>query len=198
MPTFNRAGLLERSIISVLNQSFTDWELIVVDDGSTDNTFRIVDGYLQKYEKIKYIKHSNRKTPLATNTGIAASSGRYLTFLGSDDEYKKDHLKLRFDFMEANPAVDLIHGGIEIIGHPFVKDKYDLTREIHISECVVGGTFFGKRDLFFELGGFRDLRYSDDSDFYERARLNHIIRKVDWPTYIYYRDTPDSICSTIE
>jgi hypothetical protein len=79
-----------------------------------------------------------------------------------------------------------------------VKDKNDLTREIHIDECVVGGTFLGKRKVFVELGGFQDLSYSDDSDFYERAVKKFNVAKVDFPTYIYYRDTPDSICSTIE
>jgi len=198
MPTFNRKSLLNRSINSVLKQSYTDWELVIVDDGSSDNSFEIIDKYISKYENIRYLRHSNRKSPLATNAGILASCGEYITFLGSDDEYKPDHLKLRVDYLKKNPSVDMIHGGVEIIGHPFVKDKNDLTKEIHISECVVGGTFFGKRSLFFELDGFRNLVYSDDSDFFERAEKKFKIAKVDLPTYIYYRDTPDSICSTIQ
>jgi hypothetical protein len=100
--------------------------------------------------------------------------------------------------MKLNENVDMIYGGVEIIGHPFVKDKNDLSKEIHLSECVIGGTFFGKREIFFHLNGFRDLFYSDDSDFFERAEKQFNIVKVDWPTYVYYRDTPDSICSTIE
>lgn len=198
MPTFNRAGLLKRSIDSVLNQNFTDWELIVADDGSSDNTFEVVNNYLMRDERLKYIKHTNRKSPIATNTGIQASCGKYITFLGSDDEYKPDHLKLRFDIMESGTSIDFIHGGVEIIGHPFVKDKFDRKKDIHISECVVGGTFFGKRNVFFEMGGFADLDYSDDSDFFERAEKRYRILKVDFPTYIYYRDTPDSICTNIK
>ena len=76
--------------------------------------------------------------------------------------------------------------------------KFDRTKEIHISECIVGGTFFGKREVFFELGGFEDLDYSDDSDFFERCERKFKILKVDYPTYIYYRDTPDSICTNIK
>ncbi|HOI30518.1 MAG TPA: glycosyltransferase family A protein [Melioribacteraceae bacterium] len=198
MPTFNRKDYLERSINSILAQTFKDWELIISDDGSSDGTFDIADKYLCKYENIRYIKHSNRKSPLATNAGILASSGRYITFIGSDDQYKPDHIQLRIGYMQNNPEVDMIHSGAEIIGHPFVKDKNDLTKEIHISECVIGGTFFGKREIFFELGGFKDLSYSDDSDFFERAVQKFKVRKVDWNTYIYYRDTPDSICTTIK
>lgn len=198
MPTFNRESYLNRSISSVLKQTYSDWELVIVDDGSTDNTFQLVNGFISKYENIRYVRHSNRKSPLTTNAGILASCGDYITFLGSDDEYKEEHIKLRIDFMIANPDIDMIHGGVEIVGHPYVKDKNDFSKEIHISECVVGGTFFGKRSIFFELDGFKDLIYSDDSDFFERAEKKFKIAKVDYPTYIYYRDTPDSICTTIQ
>lgn len=198
MPTFNRKSYLNRSIDSVIKQTYLDWELIVVDDGSSDNSFDIVDSYIGKFENIRYVRHSNRKSPLTTNAGILASCGDYITFLGSDDEYKVDHIKPRVEYLVDHPEIDMIHGGVEIVGHPFVKDKNDLTKEIHISECVVGGTFFGKRSVFFELDGFNNLIYSDDSDFFERAEKKFKIVKVDWPTYIYYRDTPDSICSTIK
>ncbi|MHB8904685.1 MAG: glycosyltransferase family 2 protein [Melioribacteraceae bacterium] len=198
MPTFNRANYLKRSIESVLNQSFKMWELIIVDDGSSDNTFQIVDEYILQFENIRYMKHSNRRPALATNAGIQASCGELIAFLGSDDEWKSEFLKQRVDFLKDHPDIDFIHGGVEVIGHPYVKDKNDLTREIHIDECIVGGTFFGKRNVFIELGGFRDLSYSDDSNFYERAVKKFNVAKVDFPTYIYYRDTPDSICSTIE
>lgn len=197
MPTFNRASYLQRSINSVLKQSFSDWELLIVDDGSQDGSFNIVDGYISQFENIRYLKHSNRKPALSTNVGILASSGEYLSFLGSDDEYKPDHLKFRVEYLNKNPNVDFIHGGVEIVGSPYVKDKNDLTKNIHLSECAIGGTFFGKRKVFFEMDGFKDLYYSDDSDFFERVQDKFKIAQVDFPTYIYYRDTPDSICTTI-
>lgn len=198
MPTYNRAGLIERAIDSVINQTFKEWELIVVDDGSSDETFLIIDKYLKRYDNIRYMKHSNRRTPLTTNAGILAACGELIAFLGSDDEYKPDFLKKRIELLNSNPEIDMLHGGAEIIGHPYVKDKNDLSKEIHLSECVIGGTFFGKRKIFLELEGFKDLKYSDDSDFFERAAEKYKIVKVEWPDYIYYRDTPDSICTTIE
>ena len=198
MPTFNRSGYLKRSIGSVLNQTYKDWELIIVDDGSVDDSFKIIDEYLFKYENIRYMKHSNRRPPLTTNAGILASCGELIAFIGSDDEWKENYLKERIEFLKSHPDIDLIHEGVEIIGHPYVKDKNDLTKEIHLSECVIGSTFFGKRKVFFELDGFQNLVYSDDSDFFERAEKKFKIAKVNFPSYIYYRDTPDSICSTIE
>lgn len=198
LPTFNRSNYLERAVDSVLKQTFKDWELIIVDDGSTDDSFSLINNYLMNHENIRYIKHSNRRTALSTNAGIQTSIGEFITFLGSDDEFKPEHLQLRIDFMLNNTEIDFIYGGVEIIGSPYVKDKNDLSRLIHLSECVIGGTFFAKRKVFLELNGFRNLRYSDDSDFFERAEKKFKIAKVNFPTYIYYRDTPDSICSTIE
>ncbi len=198
LPTFNREKLLRRAIDSVLSQTFKEWELIVVDDGSIDSSFILVDNYMQTHENIRYMKHSNRRPPLSQNAGLLASAGTYISFLGSDDEYKPEYIEERVKFMNQNLDADMIHGGVEIIGNPYVKDKNDLTRQIHLSECVIGGTFFGKKKMFLEMEGFTDLKYSDDSDFFERAENKFKIYKVNFPTYVYYRDTPDSICSTIE
>ncbi len=197
LPTFNRAQLLSRAIESVLNQSFEDWELIIIDDGSSDDTYEVVNKYLVEHDNIRYIKHTNRFISLSLNVGVKASCGKYITYLSSDDEFKKDHLKLRCDFLEKNPHVDFIHGGLEIIGDEFVKDKNDLSKKIHLSECKVGGTFFYKREVAEKIGGYKDLKYSEDSDFYDRVYEKFKIAKVDWQTYVYYRDTPDSICNSI-
>lgn len=86
LPTFNRDKALKEAINSVFEQSFTDWELIVVDDGSKDDTFLLVNEILHKDERVKYIKHNNRGLPLSLNTGIVISSGEWLTFLDSDDK----------------------------------------------------------------------------------------------------------------
>ncbi len=197
LPTYNRAELLEDAIKSVIDQTINNWELLIVDDGSNDDSFNRVLKYQHDYENIRYLRHSNRKLPLTLNTGLLASTGKYITFLGSDDTYKPEHLQLRLEYMDANPDVDLIHGGLEIIGNPLVKDRDDLTKEIHLSECAVGGTFFGHRQVFLRLEGFRDLRYSEDSEFLDRVKAEYSVKKVNFPTYIYNRDTPDSITNNI-
>lgn len=196
LPTYNRANLLPRSIESVLKQSFADWELLIIDDGSTDLTFEVVNKYSCSHSNIRYLKHKNRKVTLTMNAGILASCGEYITFLGSDDEYTVEHIKKRIEFFENN-NVDIIYGGAKIIGEQFVYDKNDLTKKIHLSECVLGGTLFGKREAFLKIDGFNNLEYSGESDLVERAEKFYTIAKVDFPTYIYYRDTRDSICNNI-
>lgn len=193
MASYNRAKYLKRSIESLLLQTFKEWELLVVDDGSKDNTFEIINEYLENNENIRYLKHKNRKLALTRNAGIEASVGEYITFLDSDDEYDKNHLKLRMNFMLGRPDVDLIHGGIQIIGDPYVADKNNPGEKIHLEQCVIGGTFFGRKKVFFESDGFSSIDYSEDSEFLDRAKEKFIVQKVGYPTYIYHRDTEDSI-----
>jgi glycosyltransferase involved in cell wall biosynthesis len=197
LPTYNRENYITRSIDSVLKQSFDNWELIIIDDGSSDNTGTLVSDYLSNDERIFYLKKNNSGVPISRNVGIKLSSGTYLTFIDSDDEYKYNHLESRINELEKDKSIDCLHGGLEIKGDPFVIDKNDRSKKIHISECIVCGTLFGKRDVFLKTGGFKDLSYSAESEFYERAIKNFTFKKFDLPTYIYYRQTPDSICNSI-
>ncbi len=193
LPTYNRAGFLQRCISSVVAQSFPDWELIVVDDGSDDNTFAIVDPFVQQLPNVRYLKHRNRKLALSRNAGIQASFGRYITFIDSDDAIKQQHLQSRLDYMRAAPDVDLIQGGIEIFEDIWFADFFRPGEKIHIRDCVLGPTFFGKRHVFFELQGFRDLAYGEDTDFWARAEQRYTTRKIEHPeTYVYTR-ADDSI-----
>ncbi len=198
LPTFNRAYVIKRAINSVIKQTVSDWELIIIDDGSNDNTFDICKSYIIKDFNIKYFKQSNRGLPSSLNEGIKVACGKFIAFLGSDDEYLPNHLELRLAFLEKNPTVELLHGGAKIIGDNYVKDKNNVSKKIHLSNCVIGGTFFGKKNLFKKLNGFKNISYSEDSDFFERAvKIGTEILKVEYPTYIYHRDTDDSICNTI-
>jgi glycosyltransferase involved in cell wall biosynthesis len=198
MATYNRAAYLDRSISSFLQQSFTDTELLIVDDGSVDESDAIIRKYMHQHTNIRYIRHSNRRLSLSKNAGIKAAAGKYIAFLDSDDEYLPDYLEKRVTFMEANPTIDIIEGGAIIKGDPYVKDKNDLSKKIHLSECHIGPTFFGKTSLFLQLGGFdKAIFYSEDSHFMERAHKVANVFIFNHPGYIYYRDTPGGICNSI-
>ncbi len=197
LPTYNRSKLIGNAIESVLNQTYKNWELLIVDDGSIDNTFDVCKNYLNRFENIRYMFHKNKKLPLTLNEGILAASGIFITFLGSDDSYKPEHLELRVNILKENNTIDFIHGGVEIIGNPYVKDKNNLSKLIHLNECKIGGTFFIRKSTILKLGGFLNIPYSEDSDLFERAEKEFNIIKVDFPTYNYNRDTQDSICNQI-
>ena len=196
LTVYNREKYIERCVESIIGQSFKNWKLIVIDDGSEDNSYNILKDYAIKVSNIEVIRQGNRKLAISRNRGIDLVESKYLTFIDSDDEYTEDHLERRMEFMESNPNVDLIHGGTKIIGNEFVRDKNNPDKFIHLSECTIGGTFFGKTQVFKNLNGFKNLSYSEDSDFLERAQKLFNVSKVEFETYIYHRELEDSITNT--
>lgn len=196
---YNRKNKIIRALNSVLNQTFKNFEIIIVDDGSTDGVEKILFPFLKKYDFIKYIRHSNRNTPFSLNTGIKIAEGDYITFLDSDDEYEKDHLDLRSYYFHRNPDVDLIHSTCKFIGKDndfYVPDARNQKKLIHISKCIIGATFFGKKEAF----GFKGFKnsFGYDYEFYNRMKNKIKIKKLDYPTYIYYRDSKDSVLTKMK
>lgn len=106
LPVFNRDTLVRETIESVLNQSFTDFEMLVVNDGSTDNTQKIILAYK---DRIKLINQSNQGPEIARNTGVEHATGEYLVFLDSDDIFLPDALSIYSQIIERekHPAVIL-------------------------------------------------------------------------------------------
>lgn len=188
--THNREKYLPKCIESVINQSFDNWELLIVDDGSNDNSFDVVNPYVQKYNNIRYLKHQNRKLAHAKNVGIQASFGKYITFIDSDDTYAPEHLYSRLDYMKAHLDIDLIQGGFFSEEEIFVADYFQPGKTINLRDCVLGPTFFGKRRVFFELQGFQNIAYGEDTDFWERVEKIQTLKtaKLTSPeTYNYTR-----------
>lgn len=186
--TYNRAQYLPHCIASVIAQTFIDWELLVVDDGSQDDTFTAVNNYLDKFDNIRYLKHKNKKLWYAKNVGIQASFGNYITFIDSDDAYKDNHLESRLEYMRANPEIDLIEGGFATEEEVWVADYFQPGQTINLRECVLGPTFLGKRQVFFTLKGFNNISYGEDTDFWHRAERIFKTKKLTEPqTYIYTR-----------
>jgi len=100
IPTFNRAWILEEAVDSVLSQEFQDFELIVVDDGSTDNTWDILNGY---QENVILVRQENKGVSAARNRGIGLASGELIAFLDSDDLWLPKKLSAQVEFFNSNP-----------------------------------------------------------------------------------------------
>ncbi len=195
---FNRAELLPRALDSLLAQTEEDWEALVVDDASTDNTAQVVQNYATNDRRITLLTRDvNGGTSAARNTGILSANGLFLTFLDSDDEYETDHLASRRQMLVENDFVTFLHGGVRIVGDPWIPDRNDTSQKIHIDNCVVGGTFVVRRDTMDTLGGFDEVEYADDALLFERAeQLGITIAKTEHASYVYHRDTPGQLTST--
>jgi glycosyltransferase involved in cell wall biosynthesis len=130
VPTYNRARTLATAINSVERQTVQDWELVVVDDRSNDNTAALVQSYVERDCRIRYTRNANRQGPAgARNFGAGQARGDWIAFLDSDDEWKPDFLQQMITTMEENPIIDLLMGDVEQVGgdqvlvHSYVHEQ---------------------------------------------------------------------------
>jgi O-antigen/teichoic acid export membrane protein/glycosyltransferase involved in cell wall biosynthesis/SAM-dependent methyltransferase len=195
IPTFNRAYILRHAIESVLRQTYREFELLVVDDGSTDYTRELVAGFPE--DKIRYIRHErNRGCSAAYNTGIAAANGRLVAFLDSDDSWKPDYLERQVGLMSRHAEVDAVFCDTEIWGkfvapslvallYVFPKllgsnngaGEYVFTgRQIYL--CLLEevpikpSAFIVKREMFERAGTF-DEAWPSGTDWDVFLRMSH-------------------------
>ncbi|MBO9573711.1 MAG: glycosyltransferase family 2 protein [Chitinophagaceae bacterium] len=120
VPCYNRASLLPHSIGSIQSQTFTGFEIILVDDGSTDNTKEVILNFCKEDRRIRYLYQENSERGAARNNGIKNSAGEFVVLFDSDDEMKKDYLQRLYQFIQNYPSYNFysakynfLEGGIE-------------------------------------------------------------------------------------
>lgn len=196
--TYNRVHLVKRAIASVLMQTYRNWELLIIDDGSTDSTESVILPLVMSDPRIVYVRHSNKGLALSRNAGIKLANGTFTTFLDSDDEYRENHLATRVTIMARRPSVALLYGGIEYVGPEekrYVPDARRPGKKIHLSKCYASGTFFARTSTFRAMRGFRNLPFAEDFDFIQRMKKHGFtILRVHQPTYRYHVDTENRLC----
>jgi glycosyltransferase involved in cell wall biosynthesis len=210
LPTYNRAKYLKLALESVLRQDFKDFELLVINDGSTDNTEEVVNSFSD--ERIVYVRQENQGEYPATNNGLRLARGKYLTWIHSDDLWPKDSLKIRVEGLDKNKNVDFVHGDIENIDEkgdiikflPAVNFdakeaflEYYKPLEKRVQEFLVHHTTVMFRREFLLKSGYWDetLPFAGDYDWMFRALLNGRMKKMKGVLY-YYRLHPESRCAT--
>jgi len=169
--TYNRANLLEQAIESILAQSYKNFEVIVVDDGSEDNTFEIAKEF-----PVKYIFQKNSGVSKARNTGIEISKGRLIAFLDSDDLWKPKKLEIQKKFMDKNPHIPLCYTD-EI----WLKDSvFKNQRKIHqksggdifercLKLCIISpSSVMIRREIFEEFKFDERMPVCEDYDLWLR------------------------------
>jgi glycosyltransferase involved in cell wall biosynthesis len=178
IPSFNRAHIIRRAIDSILKQIFDDFEIIIVDDGSTDDT-RIAIEKLS-CEKIKYTYQENAGVCAARNNGVTLAKGEYLIFLDSDDWLSENYLNYYNEIL-TKKSYSLVLGTItyfNVSGNK-IKDIYPVSLGTHYSHGLTG-SFAIKRQVFNDMGGYDiNLAYGENSDFFLRIQLDDKISMKD-------------------
>ena len=106
IPTFNREVLIQRALHSVIKQQNVRTEIIVVDDGSTDNTEQVIR---EKFKSVKYLKKNNAGVSSARNVGIKNANGNFIALLDSDDEWERSKLDIQLKYLTENHTLNLVH-----------------------------------------------------------------------------------------
>lgn len=123
MPAYNAARYIEESIITVIAQTYPHWELIVVDDGSTDATHEVVQRMAEQDERIKYVYQPNSKQGAARNNGIRHSNGKYIAFLDADDLWYPNKLELQL-YTIAATEVELVFSECSVFDNYFESGRH--------------------------------------------------------------------------
>ena len=201
IPTYNRAHLLNRAIKSVLDQSYRDLELIIVDDGSTDSTKSLVDEFARKDNRVKYFYIDNSGVSKARNYGIKNSKGELIAFLDSDDEWLSEKLKKQVD-LYIKEAYRLCHSdeiwirnGIRVNQmKKHEKSGGDIFFKCLPLCCVSPSAAVVTRKLIDEVGMFdEDFKVCEDYDLWLRVTSLYPVSFIDEPLIIKYGGHKDQL-----
>ena len=205
LPTFNAEDFVGSAISSVLKQTHTDWELIIINDGSTDATEMEIGHFCD--HRIIYIYQQNQGVSAARNAGIEIMSGDYFCFLDADDTLPPDSLKDRIEVFRNFPDTSFVDGGVAV----FDKDMSNILKTwyptyqgppfeelLQISErCFFGPTWMIKRKPLIKYSFNTGLTHGEDYYFYLSIAKSGVYRNTQKIIY-YYRKTKGSAMSNLD
>jgi glycosyltransferase involved in cell wall biosynthesis len=176
IPTYNRGGIIVKTLNSVFSQTYRNFEVVVVDDCSTDDTERVLEPYCKRGE-IRYVRHErNYERAHARNTGMETAAGDYLTFLDSDDLMYPTNLEDAALYAEANPEIKLFHNLYELVDESGrVLCRYDFPSLADPIRAITGGNFLSSVGVFVHREIYSGYRFdpvltsSEDWDFWLRV-----------------------------
>ena len=204
IPTFNRLIYLERAIKSVLNQTISVNEIIIVDDGSDDGTSEFIHS---NYPNLKYIFQSNSGVSAARNTGIKAASSNWIAFLDSDDAWVTNKIQKQITELELNPEMNFCHSNeIWIRNGREIKQKNTHKKfggyifDKCLDKCRISpSTVICRKSLLIKLNGFdEDLSICEDYDLWLRITSNNPVIYIEKPLIIKYGGHQDQLSRNSE
>ena len=204
IPTFNRLIYLERAIKSVLNQTISVNEIIIVDDGSDDGTSEFIHS---NYPNLKYIFQSNSGVSAARNTGIKAASSNWIAFLDSDDAWVTNKIQKQITELELNPEMNFCHSNeIWIRNGKVIKQKNTHKKfggfifNKCLDKCRISpSTVICRKSLLIKLNGFdEDLAICEDYDLWLRITSDNPVIYIEKPLIIKYGGHQDQLSRNSE
>lgn len=183
IPTYNRVKMLERSIESVFAQSFTDWELIIIDDASSDETEEKMNELSSRELNVNYMripKIENKGISEYLNIGLRNSHGEYIARIDDDDYWcHRDKLKMQVEFLDNNPEYVVVGGGVILVDENgnelfrYLKKETDeeIRRFALYSNPFTHATVMFRKDVALKLGGYRNMKHVEDMELWLRMGM---------------------------
>ena len=199
IPTFNRCLLLNRALESVYKQSYSNYEIIVVDDGSTDGTAKMVQ---QNYPKVKYCFQENNGVSSSRNKGLSLATGKWIAFLDSDDEWLPQKLENQFDELKAQPDCMICHteeiwvrNGIRVNQMKKHRKAGGWIFPQCLPMCAMSpSSILIHRSVFEDIGGFDvSLPACEDYDLWLRITAKYPVLYIEEPQIIKYGGHDDQL-----
>jgi len=210
VPAYNAAVYLPHAIDSVLAQTYPNWEIVIVDDGSADDTRAVADSYRSKLQdKLQYIYQPNRGLPAARNAGIRAARGEFIALLDADDVWLPHRLERGIAVMDADPGAGLVHARVvrinpqgSITGQLKVKPKCmsgSIARHVYTRRAhIVCPTVMFRKSCLQTAGWFDEtMQATEDRDLWFRIALRYRVVYIN-EVLAYYRLSPSSMTSNLD
>jgi hypothetical protein len=203
MCVYNGEQFLSEAVDSILAQSFSNFEFIIVNDGSTDNTINILDKYQEEAPRIKVYHQENRGLTASLNTGIGLAKGKYIARMDADDIALIDRLLQQVHFMEAHPEVAVVGGNVDIINvtgstmgvFNFPPNDHDIKTKLLLGDCpICHPTVFLRTEALRSIGGYRrSVVDAEDYDLWLRMADRFQLANLPGSAVLKYRRHPGQV-----
>ncbi len=202
-PTYNRADFIGEAIKSVLSQTITDFELLIVDDGSQDDSREIIQKFVDQDSRVKYFYQENQGQSVARNLALGKAGGEFICFLDSDNYWPENRLEKSLAAFEKFPDADIVYGDCitineagDIISHDNMKRYSGRVAALLLKDNFISmNTTMTRRKCFNEMGGMSGKRrVADDYDLWLKFSAKYVFQYI--PEYLaYYRVMENQISS---
>jgi glycosyltransferase involved in cell wall biosynthesis len=213
MPTYNAAKFIHQTIQSVLNQTFTDFELLILDDGSSDRSLEIANQYALSDRRIQVFSHPNQGVSATRNRGIKLAKGNLIAFLDADDIWFPDKLAAHVAHFQANPNLAVSFSRVEFMtlegeptGQVSTSRLFQLKPEDFLCENPTStmSNPVARAEIFAQVGGFADdMSYSEDLEWLFRVICHQREGLPPWQIegidriLVYYRASPAGLSASL-
>lgn len=198
LPTYNGEKYIKEAINAIINQTYKNWELIVVNDCSTDSTLKIVNEYTKKDTRIRVISNeTNKKVPASLNIGFNEAKGEYYTWTSDDNYYYPNAIEKMINFLENNQEYGMVYTSCDILSINKKTNKITANKppklESFLEGNIFGACFLYRKNVAKSIGKYSEKWHlADDYDYFLRIALRYKIANLNEVLYAY-RKHPNAL-----